>query len=383
MFGDAAVAQWFGKNSMLETEVVDDFAGSTPLLRWHCNTADAECTDVTGGTDGARKYEVEIARDLLFQEDKHTFMSTVPRMTPYEDTGTAGANEEIGEGLWYWRVRPWDASDTAVPGYGDIAGGWSDIDVFTKRTPAPVITSPNSVSGTNAVLTWAPVEGAQSYEVQWTEDESFQENITTKTTAQTSWLFGGSAGHTYFWRVRAMTDGDGGLWSDVDANGPMVTMTYRTKLSYNLSRSNVPAGQKTYVDGQLEMNGHGATGQTVWLQRKSTACGVAGSYANVSSQVTGSEGEEGTVRYQITTDRNRCYRLAWDAGSGDMNYSAPIPVTVRPIISLSWARKMFRRRANVKVTVRSNKAVTGRVRIQYRYRSSWRTIKTLGVTNMR
>lgn len=368
-FADAAGAMSFTKDSSFITTVYSDFAGASPLIAWP-------------EASGADHYEIEMASDPYFAEDLATLKTTVPRIVPYASSGTSGRNQEIADGTWYFRVRPIDKDG--------IEGGWSDTmydpaapndpnqaipAVFTKRTPAPTITTSDlTLEDVNPVVTWSGVAGADYYEVQWSTDSNF-ETYDSAQTEQTAYLLKGN-NSTYFYRVRAVVDGNLGLWSSVDDTGPWAEALVDSRIEYEVSRTDVPAGQTVIVDGMVYLQGIATSNASVVLERKDTNCGVAGSYADYATATSGEVGEEGLVRFSFVTDRNRCFRMKWDTGS-EVIYSAPIQITVQPIVTLSYSRTSVLRNANFYVTMRSNKVLYGRMRVQYRSGTTWYTIRTL------
>ncbi len=82
----------------------------------------------------------------------------------------------------------------------------------------PTGLAPNDVSGAmlkNLELGWSGVVGATSYDVQVTEDESFEGTLLSTSTPTTHWALPVSLPrNSYVWRVRAQTADGAGSWSE-------------------------------------------------------------------------------------------------------------------------------------------------------------------------
>ena len=376
-YTDSAVAQHFPKSSSMNAVVTSSFSGASPLLSW-ASDLDGDGTISTvehnTGIESADHFEVEIGSDPFISQDVRALQTTIPRVIPFDslDGGGNGLQGELPDGLWFWRVRAVDKDG--------VQGGWSDSSSFTKRTPAPVTTSALSQTGDNVTGAWAAVSGADQYEVEWSTDSTFASVSGTGTTAQTAYKLQAAPG-SYYWRVRAQVGGNWGLWSSVSTDGPIAVIQTRSVLKYELSRDVTQISKLVFIDGLLETNGAGDNNEWIQLQRKDTGCNVTyGSYSGVASSTTGEDGEEGTVRFSVKPDRNRCYRMAW-SNNGNVLYSAPIPVKTQPGTRVTYSKKTVRRGTKFVVTIRSNASLTGRIRIQYKYKGSWVTIKTITVTN--
>jgi hypothetical protein len=374
---DGAQDQKFWKDSGLTTEVESEFSGATPLLKWH--QSDKTATPYWG-SDSAEYYEVQLSRSPLMT-NVQSYNTTVPRLIPYD--GDPDAPEELGDGTWHWRVRAVDASDRVSNATNNpVYGAWSDVSTFEKRVEAPTIPAASmEISDANPELHWNPVGGADSYRVQWSTSASFTGTVTTKSTAQTSYLLNAAAPECYYWRVQAVLDAVQGRWSTVSAAGPIACREAPANITYDTSQDVVQAKSKVYVDGLLSINGRGSNGRTVQLLRKNTACNVSGSYRPVDAEVTGEDGEEGVVRYEMNVDRNRCLRMAWDGGGTNIVYSAPIPVNAQPKLSLKLSKSKVRRGKKFTVTMTSNTRISCRVRYQYKRKGEWRTAKTATLVN--
>ena len=127
--------------------------------------------------------------------------------------------------MYYWRVR-------AINTEG-VAGAWSATRQFTlKQLAAPGLLAPATgtrTTDTTPDLSWKPVTGAVSYQIQIdtvltfaTPDQTLT-TVSPSTSTTSNFLPDGK----YYWRVRAVnTFGVAGLWSakwnlTVDTTGPV------------------------------------------------------------------------------------------------------------------------------------------------------------------
>ena len=98
-----------------------------------------------------KNYTIEIAQDDSFSTILERPRPT-PRRTPRRTTYPVGATV-------YWRVR---ANNDDSKGLA-----WSATSTFVQTLPVPAITTAQPLSGaTFPALSWTPVDGATSYEVQ-------------------------------------------------------------------------------------------------------------------------------------------------------------------------------------------------------------------------
>lgn len=356
-------AMSFAKQVDMYTSVSANFADYSPLLSW---------TPV----NGAQFYEVQISKSSNFAGTLETRYSSQPRMVA--ETGTGSSKTALADGTYYWRVRSVTSETLGTQVYST----WTTGDAFTKRIPAPVPASPTSGTSTpTPVLRWNPLRGADSYEVQVSKDSTFKA-ASSEPTRQTAYGLdvNGSYGRWY-WRVRAVVGANKGLWSST--NGvPSVIVTAPPAISYEVKKSLLTSGQRTIVNGELAIASAGATGQQLVLQQKSGTCSASsGSYQSVASSTTGSAGEEGVARFNRKISTSRCYRMKWNDGSKDY-YSAPFPIKAKPSLKAKVSKTKVRRGKGFYVTVTSKQRVTGTMRIQYKVKSKWVTMKTMRVNRM-
>ncbi|MCW2927888.1 MAG: hypothetical protein JWM86_1856, partial [Thermoleophilia bacterium] len=150
-----------------------------------------------------------------------------------------------------------------------------------------------------------------------------------------------------------------------------------TTLRYALNRNVTLAGDKVQVTGELRVAGAPSNGKTVRLQRKTGGCDApTGSYVDASQAVTGNNVDDGLVNFPAKVVQNTCFRLAWVTDSA-IKYSAPIAVKVSPVTSIKLDRKLMKRGTKFCTTIKTNVAVNGRMRVQYRKGSgAWSTATT-------
>lgn len=370
-FSDMAVAQTFTKRVQIQTSIHENFEGSTPLIRWALDGATStDYTAWSAGISGAHHYEVQLARDPFMTKDEFTLQTTIPRIAPFAlpaagGSSTAGQTTELADGIWFYRVRPIDRNN--------IEGSWSDVKSFNKRVPAPVPSGTNGASGAGVAVAWSAVQGAGSYELQWSLDSGFEKDVLSGTTLQTSFRIPDTTLGTYHWRVRAVVDGIQGQWSAQDRH---VVIVAPTTIRYALNRDTTLAGDKVQVTGELRVAGTQTNGERLRLQRKTGGCDSAtGQYVDSSTATTGDNADDGMVNIPARVLQNTCFRYAW-SGTDQVRYSAPIPVSVMPNVAVSSNRKVVRRGKPFCVSITSNVAVNGRARLQYRIAGRWQTSRS-------
>jgi hypothetical protein len=146
---------------------------SQPTFRW---------TDV----EGAREYRLQVAQDPSFGEllDDVTTAST-----SYTSSTTYPADS-----LLYWRVRANDENRIGLT--------WSSVETFRRILPAPRPADDNPTGGrTIPVLTWTPVEGAVSYDLQVDQPDGTKKTFNMRSTAFTPVAHYGTG--VWTWKVRA------------------------------------------------------------------------------------------------------------------------------------------------------------------------------------
>jgi subtilisin family serine protease len=113
---------------------------------------------------------------------------------------------------YYWRIRANNATGSGL---------WSTPSSFTtalNTVAAPVLSTPVSGSTNQPTilsLTWNPVNGATSYDLQFSDNADFSKILLTLNglTQTRQPISGLGFGATYFWRIRANNAGVAGTWS--------------------------------------------------------------------------------------------------------------------------------------------------------------------------
>ena len=138
--------------------------------------------------EGARRYRVQIA-------DDPTFGSLIDDVVT-DSTAYTSNTSYPADTILYWRVR---ADDENLIGLT-----WSATGTFRRKLPAPVLSAANPASGESIPLwTWAPVNGAVSYDVAVDEpDGDHSEFGDFRSTAFTAVKMTGTG--IWGWRVRAV-----------------------------------------------------------------------------------------------------------------------------------------------------------------------------------
>ena len=375
-YTDDGVAQTFIKQSAMQVSLSPNFEGASPLVRW--TRADHATNDWAGwskGLEGAQYYELQLAKNPFFNDGLVTVKTTVPRAVPFvtgEGVEETGKVKPIADGLWYYRVRGIDRNG--------LVGAWSTVATFNKRVEAPVPTGTDGEAGAGVVVGWSAVQGASSYDIEWSDDSGFETKPNAASTRQTMFRIPDSAIGTFYWRVRADVNGVKGQWSsDVRS----VRIVPATTLRYGLNRDLTLAGDKIQVTGELQVAGTQTNGQRVRLQRKTGGCDSAtGRYVDSSIATTGTDADDGMVNIPAKVLQNTCFRLAWD-NAVSVKYSAPIPVKVAPNVSLSTNRKLVRRGQQFCTSMRSNVALNGRMRVQYKNGKAWATTRSATLSNVK
>ena len=155
---------------------------------------------------GADTYNLQIATDASFT-------------TIIKDTSQTGTSYNVTTALtnntkYYWRVSAANAGGTS-----NYTSEWNFTTIIAKPA-VPTLSSPaNNSTGisTTPALTWNPVTGADTYNLQIATDASFTAII--KDTSQTGTTYNVTTaltnGTKYYWRVNATNAGGTSAWSSV------------------------------------------------------------------------------------------------------------------------------------------------------------------------
>ena len=201
---DAVIGHWTDAMTLTKTslapELVAPADGATldqqPTLQWQ-----AVLTPTTQPRLAAPSYRVQIANNTAF--------NPVELDVPTESTSyTPPKTKTLADGVWYWRVAFVDANNRLHP--------YSPYRSFTKTYPLPTLISPTQGENTGdaPLLTWAPVDSAAYYKIEYADNSSYNKatSVTTDVTAYVPTK--AMTRSPYFWRVQMF---------DADKNpGPLV-----------------------------------------------------------------------------------------------------------------------------------------------------------------
>jgi hypothetical protein len=256
-------------------------------------------------------YGAILTADLLDQRECDAFHAPFPSagMTPVvtdicsdaDDDGIAGGADNCSTA-----VNP-EQSDEDLDGLGDACDGCPGA----PAPPAPVASMPPDgavdVSGTPR-LSWAQVEGAESYEVLVSTGSGAARVVTSATMAVSEWAVSPAldAGTPYHWQVRVTTACGASGW------GPVATfVTCRLAVPALLS----PASQSTTAVVGLLLDWSSVSGadeyriqiatEPGFLQAVEQSTGTASSFRPALSP--------GTTYYWRTRARGVCGEGAWSA----------------------------------------------------------------------
>jgi len=145
---------------------------------------------------GAVSYLVEYSTDSLF-----AISNTV------QTTSTAlHIDSFYFSTTYFWRVKAISASDTSA---------WSAVFRFTVLDAVPLNTPYDGSVGvmTGTSLSWATLNGINSYMVEYDTDSLFSAPVSVTTNYTLTSLQNLKFGETYFWRVKVLSDVDTTNWS--------------------------------------------------------------------------------------------------------------------------------------------------------------------------
>jgi hypothetical protein len=134
-------------------------------------------------------------------------------------TSPSGSSQADASGLlfgttYHWRVAAYHTQDTSE---------WTDVWEFTtdyELTEAPVLVSPadqsTDISFESVVAEWSSVDGADSYQYQYSTDQAFETSVNSGMTSLFTSNFSDMQPQTaYYWRVRAANVNGYSPWSEV------------------------------------------------------------------------------------------------------------------------------------------------------------------------
>lgn len=152
---------------------------------------------------GAKTYTFQIANNPDFVSPT----SATTANTSYTLTEPLTVNQ-----TWYWRVQGTN---------GTLNSPWSSVRSFSVNWPStPTPISPVNATVTDVVLSWSPVAGAATYEVQVNSNPDFTNNMIDDQTVKGTHYSPAATydNGSYYWRVRARdsrTTPNLGSWSAV------------------------------------------------------------------------------------------------------------------------------------------------------------------------
>lgn len=200
--------QVFGETSVSRSFTTINAATITtaPTLLSPVNNTDSLSSTVTLSwlaLSGATKYRVQLSKDIGFKAivvDNNNVTSNQIQIT-----------NVLPSQKYYWRV-------TAVNQAGD--GPWSSIWSFSTTYVLPGVPAQLSPSNTSVnvglppQLRWNAVQGAQSYQIQVSNQNNISENTPILTASTSSYTLTAANNLTvYYWRVRALNIAGAGDWS--------------------------------------------------------------------------------------------------------------------------------------------------------------------------
>ena len=295
-----------------------------PLLNWN-------------SVPGIAKYDVELSQDGKFA-DASTRKATLFGLGAVPGAMSDG-EKRLPDGTWNWRVR-------AVDG-GDHGQSWSSVSSFTLNSQRPVQKLPNDGATVvySPLITWTPVAGACSYDVQVSRDSSFSgaDDANLLTTAQTALVPPAKMITTpgvHFWRVRA------GYCSDVKGQWTP-TRSFRSVFPPDFNLNSIPSkvdfGRTLVVGGQLKNNGAAVKKARLFLERRT--------YPSDSFQAAGvvNTNNSGRFRFALRMNRSADYRLVWRETSTNPEGAAAFGIDVQPRVTFRLAASRVVRRKGLVV----------------------------------
>ena len=280
---------------------------------------------------GAGQYQLQVSRDQQFADSSTESMSVYGLGTWWNPA----QGSPLTSGTWYWRVRPKDDAGNSLT-YNSPAQS------FVINPPAPAPSAPGNGATVIASpkLSWGPVNGACSYDVQVSDSSNFPaagagagSSIPDgANTAQTAFVPTGNLvthSGTWYWRVRAeLCNTDTGAWSN--------TQSFQSVLPPQFNLNTIPTrvsyGTRITVVGQLVANGSPVANPTLVLERRLYP---SNSYTPVAA-VHADAG--GRFAFALSMTRTSAWQLRW---SGTLPFDqgiASFDVTVVPRVSFALNR---------------------------------------------
>jgi len=281
---------------------------------------------------GAGQYQLQVSRDQQFADSSTESMSAYGLGTWWN----SAQGSPLTAGTWYWRVRPEDTAGNSLT-YNSPPQSF----VINPPAPSPAAPANGATVIASPALSWNPVNGACSYDVQVSDTSTFpgadsggsgQSIPDGANTAQTAFVPTGSlvthAG-TWFWRVRAeMCNTDTGAWSNTESFDSQLPPQFN--LNYIPTR--VAYGTHITVVGQLVANGSPVVNPTLVLERRLYPSDTYTPVATVAAD------SGGRFAFGLSMTRSADWQLRWDGGLAFDQGVASFDVTVLPRVSFTLNR---------------------------------------------
>ena len=280
---------------------------------------------------GAGQYQLQVSRDQQFADSSTQSISVYGLGTWWDSAG----GSPLTSGTWYWRVRPKDDASNSLTFNAPPQS-------FVINPPAPTPSAPSNGATVIAApkLSWNPVNGACSYDVQVSDSSNFPSadsgsgsSIPDGTnTAQTAWVPTGSlvshAG-TWFWRVRAeLCNSDTSAWSGTQA----FISQLPPQFNLNFIPTRVSYGTRITVVGQLVANGNAVANPTLVLERRLYPSDTYTPVATIKADGSG------RFAFALAMTRSADWQLRWSGNLAFDEGIASFDVTVLPRVSFTLTR---------------------------------------------
>ncbi len=177
-------------------------------------------------TPGARSYTLQVAQDGSFSDPS---LSVVTASSAYTPTATLPADATL-----YWRVR---ANDEVGVGLS-----WSRTGTFRRELPRATPAMDNPFAGDAIpVLSWAPVQGAVSYDIHFEQADGTKRTFELWSTAFTPVGFYGTG--IWSWQVRP----------NFKFGTAVVAGAYSRPLEQYARRIASPNGERSTISGKAAL----------------------------------------------------------------------------------------------------------------------------------
>jgi hypothetical protein len=191
----------------------DEAAGAIPTfvpLFWDWPTgSDSDATDPAPATPFAgAQFQISLDAQFSIPLVDHTYTSNARYVgSPF----AAVTNDLVGDGTYYWRVRP------RYLNTGEYFGAWSATFSFI-RSGFSAHNLHTSTPYATPEFEWDMVEGAAQYQLQISAQSNFEPLTMEVTTANNAYTpLESLAPGTYYWRVGVLREGVGQLvWSSTE-----------------------------------------------------------------------------------------------------------------------------------------------------------------------